>query len=168
MRTVLLFASLASLATVALVWAQTPATPGANEKPWMDPKNCAFCKLFADQPGLLEHMHTEYYNLQDGIVSVLNIDKGYEPKFEAAQQNMKGVIADLQAGKQVPMCQHCQKIGEFAMKGVKMQDIKTAGGPIISLYQSSDTAQVKEIQDFGARSAAFAKAYQTQKPVQAK
>ncbi len=140
----------------------------AQEKPWFDSVNCAFCKLFAAQPGLLDHMTTEYHNISDGLVSVTHIDKGYEDGFKKAQAGIGNVLREMQTtGKMPYSCPHCTMIGEFQMSGVRMEAVNSDYG-IINLYTSSDTAMVAKIQDFGKRSAeAQAKAKESKKaPVQ--
>ena len=146
MRTLLSLAAMLLLVCVVVVMAQEA------EKPWFDGQNCAFCKEIASQPGLMEHMRHEYHNVGAGILTVSYIDKEFQDEFKASQVGMQKVVADLQAGKQVPMCQHCEKIGYFMMKGVKMEGIHSADAEIV-LYSSTDTTMVKELQEFGARTA---------------
>ena len=55
------------------------------EEPWIDLEKCAFCKEFTKQPGLVEHMKTEYHNTKNGIISVTYVDKAYQPAMEKAQ-----------------------------------------------------------------------------------
>lgn len=144
MRTVVSVLALVALVLVAAVMAAD------QEKPWFDMKNCAFCKELAAQPGLLEHMRHEYHNIHNGIVSVTYIDKDYRDEFAAMHQGMGKVVADMQAGKPVQMCQHCAKIGEFYQKGVRMEEVKSSDA-IIVIYSSEDTALIADIQAFGAR-----------------
>lgn len=145
MRTVLITAALLMLAL--LVVAQEA------DKPWFDMKNCAFCKEVAAQPGLAEHMHHQYFNIKNGILSITHIDEEYWDEFAGMQAGMQKVVADMQAGKQVEMCQHCAKIGEFYMKGVTVDEIKAAE-EIVIVYSSADPEMVKELQAFGEMCAA--------------
>ena len=125
----------------------------AQEKPWFDPQNCAFCKQFAAEPGLLDHMTSEYHNLPDGMLSVTHIDKDYEDAFKRAQVGVGKVIREMQTTGKVPyMCPHCAMLGEFTMKGVKQEQANTSFG-IVVLYQSGDSTTVAKLQDFGKRSA---------------
>jgi hypothetical protein len=144
MRTLLSLAAMIMLVCAAMVMAEEA------EKPWFDMQNCAFCKEVSAQPGLMDHMRHEYHNVSAGILTVGYVDKEFQDKFKAAQAGMQKVVADLQAGKQVPMCQHCEKIGYFMMKGVKLEEIHSADAEIF-LYTSADPATVKELQEFGAR-----------------
>jgi hypothetical protein len=125
----------------------------AQDKPWFDTQNCAFCKLFAAEPGLLDHMASEYHNIPDGIVSLTHIDTGYEGAFKHAQAGIGPILQEIQKTGKVPyMCPHCQKLGEFTMKGVKQEQVVTNYG-IVAIYQSGDSAMVAQLQDFGARAA---------------
>lgn len=142
MRTLLLTAAFVMLALLA--FAQEA------EKPWFDMKNCAFCKEVAAQPGLAEHMHHEYFNIKNGILSITHIDEGYWDEFAGMQAGMQKVVADMQAGKQLEMCQHCTKIGEFYMKGATVDEIK-AQEEIVIVYQSADPEMVKQLHAFGDR-----------------
>jgi len=123
----------------------------AADEPWFDLEKCAFCKEFAKQPGLLEHMKTEYHNTKTGIVSVTYIDKEYEPAFAKAQQGMGPVVADKMAGKPVYSCKHCTTIGEFYQMGIDTESIKS-DKCIIVIYSSPDAAVVTKLQDFGKKS----------------
>jgi hypothetical protein len=146
MRTLLFVAALLLMIGAVTANAQT------GEKAWFDTTNCAFCKEIAAQPGLTAHMHHEYHNVSNGMLHVAYIDKDFVDEYQAAQEGMKKVIADLQTGKQVPMCGHCETIGTFYMKGVKMEVIHSAEAEMV-LYTATEPAVVKAVQDFGARSA---------------
>ncbi len=123
-----------------------------DPEPWFDTQKCEFCKAFAAQPGLLEHMHHQYYNLHNGLMSVSHIDHDFQPAFANAQGALKGVVKDLQAGKQVAMCRHCSTLGSFYGMGVMPDEIK-AGDEIYVVYTSTDTSVVRQLQEFGKNSA---------------
>ena len=123
----------------------------AADEPWFDLEKCAFCKTLAAQPGLLDHMKTEYHNTKNGIVSVTYIEKAYEPAFAKAQESMGKVIADLSAGNHVDMCKHCSTIGEFYGMGIMPDTIKSEKC-IIVVYSSTDAAAVTKLQDFAKKS----------------
>lgn len=125
----------------------------AQEKPWFDTQNCAFCKLFAAEPGLLDHMTNEYHNISDGMLSITHIDKGYDDAFKRAQSGIGKIVQEMQTGKMPAyVCPHCSMIGQFTMMGVKQEQVNSSYG-IITLYQSSDSVMVAKVQDFGKRSA---------------
>ena len=124
----------------------------AADEPWFDLKKCAFCKTIADQPGLVDHMNTQYFNLHNGMMSITHIDKDYLPAFAKAQEAMKPVIQDLRAGKKVYTCPHCTTLGTLMMSGVIPDEVRS-GENIIVVYTSNDSTMVAKIQDFAKKSA---------------
>jgi hypothetical protein len=124
-------------------------TATAADEPWLDLEKCGFCKAFASQPGLLEHMKTEYHDTKTGIISVTYIDKDYEAAFAKAQDGVRQVVADQMAGKPVVACKHCTTIGEFYMMGIT-ETIKSEKC-IIVIYSSTDSTAVAKLQDFGKK-----------------
>jgi len=136
---------LALAATVAFVFSVTAA-----DEPWFDFEKCMFCKAIASQPGLLDHMKTEYHNTKTGIVSVTYIDKDYEAAFGKAQAGIRQVVADKTAGKPVVACKHCAGIGDFYAMGLMPESIKSEKC-IIVIYSSADPAVVAKLQDFAKK-----------------
>lgn len=126
-------------------------TAAAADEPWFDLEKCGFCKEIAKQPGLMDHMKTEYHDTKTGIISVTYIDKEYEPAFAKAQQGIGQVVADKMAGKPVVACKHCSTIGEFYAMGLMPEAIKSEKCTIV-IYSSSDAATVTKLQDFGKKS----------------
>jgi hypothetical protein len=154
---------LALTAVVALAFVAQAA-----DEPWFDMEKCGFCKTIAAQPGLLDHMKTEYHNTQNGIISVTYLDKAYEPAFAKAQENMKPVIADVMAGKPVEICKHCSTIGGFYQMGIMPDTIKSEKC-IIVVYSSPDADKVAKLQDFAKKSnAALAEIYKKKESAPAK
>ena len=134
------------LTVTAFAW-----TAAAADEPWFDLEKCGFCKAIASQPGLLDHMKTEYHDTKTGIISVTYIDKDYEPAFAKAQDGIRQVVADRMAGKPIVACKHCTTIGEFYGMGIMPETIKSEKC-IIVIYSSSDSAAVGKLQDFGKKS----------------
>ena len=126
-------------------------TAAAADEPWFDLEKCGFCKQLASQPGLLEHMKTEYHDTKTGIISVTYLDKDYEAAFAKAQLGMRQVVADKMQGKPVVACKHCTAIGEFYGMGIMPESIKSEKC-IIVIYSSSDPAAVSKLQEFGKKS----------------
>lgn len=126
-------------------------TAGAADEPWFDLERCGFCKQLASQPGLLEHMKTEYHDTKTGIISITYIDKEYQPAFAKAQAGMRQVVADMMAGKPVVTCKHCSAIGEFYQMGLVPETIKSEKCTIV-IYSSTDPATVTKLQDFAKKS----------------
>lgn len=146
MRTLLALFLLIMLACAAMVVADEA------DKPWFDMQNCVFCKEVAAQPGLVDHMRHEYHNLHNGVLSITYIDADYRDEFANMQAAMMKVASGMNPTNMPPMCQHCSKIGEFYMKGVKMEEVKSAEA-ILVVYSHSDAEMIKDIQAFGARTA---------------
>jgi hypothetical protein len=154
--------TLALLAAVGYVLSVTAA-----EEPWFDLDKCMFCKAFASEPGLLDHMKTEYHDTKTGIISVTYIDKNYEAAFKKAQAGVGQVVADKVAGKPIVACKHCAGIGEFYTMGLG-ETIKSEKC-IIVIYSSSDPAVVSKLQDFAKKTnAAFAELAKNKESASAK
>jgi hypothetical protein len=126
-------------------------TTAAADEPWFDLEKCGFCKELAKQPGLLDHMKTEYHDTKTGIISVTYIDKDYEAAFAKGQTGIRQVVADKMAGKPVVACKHCTAIGEFYGMGIMPESIKSEKC-IIVIYSSAEAAVVTKLQDFGKKS----------------
>src|SRR4030067_1936884 len=122
----------------------------AEDKPWSDMEKCAFCKTMAAETGLMDHMKSQYHNLESGIISITHIDKDFQPAFKRAQENMQKIVVDMASGKMPYMCEHCTKLGEFHMMNVKFENIEADFGHVM-LWTSADTATVAKLQAFGAR-----------------
>jgi hypothetical protein len=136
---------LALIAAIAVAYVARAA-----DEPWFDLEKCGFCKPFAAQPGLLDHMKTEYHNTKTGIMSVTYVDKAYEPAFAKAQAGMAPVVADKMAGKPVYSCKHCTAVGEFYQMGLISDTIKSEKC-IITLYSSTDADTVAKLQEFAKK-----------------
>ena len=126
-------------------------TAAAADESWFDLEKCDFCKEIAKQPGLLDHMKTEYHDTKTGVISVTYIEKDYEAAFAKAQTGIRQVVADKVAGKPVVACKHCTAIGDFYGMGIMPESIKSEKC-IIVIYSSSDPAAVTKLQEFGKKS----------------
>jgi hypothetical protein len=144
MRKTLLTATL-MLLTLTLI------AVAADDAPWFDLKKCEFCNKLSAQPGLVEHMKTEYHQLHNGTMSVVRIDPEYKASFGKAMEAMRPVVQALQAGKDVYTCPHCKTLGELYMQGV-IPDMVTSGDVMMEIYTSSDSTMVKKLQEFGQKS----------------
>ncbi len=118
---------------------------------WFDLKNCAFCAPIAAQPGLLEHMKPEYHNISNGLVSVLVIDQGYDGAFKKALDGMTTAFVDMQAGKAMTICPHCSTMGDIEKNPKVKTDFMQTGFGFITIYTSTDSLLVAQIQDFGKK-----------------
>jgi hypothetical protein len=114
-----------------------------DEKPWIDMEKCAFCKQLSAQEGLIENMHREYHNIDDGIIQITNVDPEYHDMFEKAQHNIEKVAADMQSGGEMPyMCGHCEAYGAFMMASVKPECVESEDSHVCVMI--GDTPEMVE------------------------
>lgn len=124
----------------------------AEEKPWFDLENCAFCKQLSAEPGLVEHMCTEYHDLSNGVMAVTVIDKEYREAYHRAQKNMEKVAEEWnQTGKAPYTCGFCTAYGEFMFAGVRFEPIHGELAEVL-LMTSDDSVMVEKLHAFGKRS----------------
>jgi hypothetical protein len=127
----------------------TDQSAAATERPWFDPEKCAFCKTMMAEPGLMEHMKTQYHNLEAGIISLTFIDKEYQPAFKRAHENMQKLVAGMASGQIPYMCEHCSLVGQFHMMNVKFETVEADFGNVM-LWTSAEAPTVAKLQAFGA------------------
>jgi hypothetical protein len=144
MRKTLLTAALMLLALTLIAVA-------ADDAPWFDMKKCEFCNKLAAQPGLVEHMKTEYHQLHNGTISVVHIDPEYKGAFTKALASMAPVVKALQSGQKPYTCPHCTMLGELYLQGV-VPDMVSSGDAMMEIYTSNDSTMVKKLQEFGQKS----------------
>ena len=130
-----------AVAIAAAVWAE--------DKPWFDLEKCGFCRQIGAQPGLVDHMKSEYFDLRNGMLSVTHIDNDYVPAYKKALEGMRPVVKDLQAGKPVYTCRHCTELGALYMAGVATDEVES-GENIYVVYSSSDSTLIARIHKFRA------------------
>jgi len=145
MRVRSVFFAVMILVLVLAVWGL------ATDVKWFDTEKCAFCKQIAKYPGLAEHMHHEYHNISNGIVSITTVDEDYKEAYYKSQADIQKVAEDMTRGGEMPyMCGFCSKYGYFLMAGVKQEVVESDVG-IILIMQSDDKEMVKELHDFADR-----------------
>jgi hypothetical protein len=140
-----------TLITAAIMIIAIAFIATAGDEPWFDLKKCEFCNKLSAQPGLIEHMTTEYHQLHNGTMSITHIDKDYKASFTKALEAMRPVVKALQEGKKVYTCPHCTTLGQLYMQGVNPDHIES-GENIMEIYTSADSTMVKKLQEFGAKS----------------
>jgi hypothetical protein len=113
----------------------------AQEKPWFDMENCAFCKTLTAEEGLMDHFKKwEHHNVDNGSVSISVVDKEYVPAFKRAMHNMEEVSKKLQQGEMLPMCGMCEAYGELMQMGAKWDEVESDDIFVSLIY--SDKADV--------------------------
>ena len=135
-----------SLCLSLLVLCQFAGMSMAQEKDekWMDLENCDFCKQFAAQKELMQHMQWETHIIENGFLSIYVIPDEYKPAMKEMEEGMDKTVMKIQQGEQVTMCPHCQAYGEFMMSGCKMEELDTVGGQI-SMVTSSDPDMIAKL-----------------------
>ena len=117
----------------------------AQDKPWFDMENCAFCKNLSAQPGLMDHLTKwEHHNVKNGSVSITEVDKEYIDAYKKAIMGMEATAKRMQAGEMLPMCGMCEAYGAVMMKGAQSEEVQS-GNIFISLMYSDDPEVVNEI-----------------------
>lgn len=117
----------------------------AQDKPWFDMENCAFCKNLSAQPGLMDHLTKwEHHNVKNGSVSITVVDEAYLPAYKKAMMMMGETGKKMQAGEKLPMCGMCEAYGGLKMKGVQMEEVGS-DNVFISLMYSDDPEVINEI-----------------------
>jgi len=124
---------------------------GADEMPWFDMENCAFCKHIGAEEGLFEHMHTEYHSISNGILSVTVVDASHKEAYDRAMKAMEKVGTEMQETGVMPkMCGFCMTYGGFLMTGVKNEYVGSEFADII-IWTSDKPEMVEKLQAFGKR-----------------
>ncbi len=126
-------------------WADDNALPT-----WFDYEKCDFCRCWGAEPALVAHTREEFRPLSDGIVWITYIDKDYRPTFTKVMAAEAKVVEDLNAGEKLTVCQYCAAVNSFGKKGVRIEGVEGSDA-IVTLYTSTDSSMVRELQAFGAR-----------------
>jgi len=117
----------------------------AQDKPWFDMENCAFCKNLSAQPGLMDHLTKwEPHNVKNGSVSITEVDKEYVDAYKKAMAAMKVTAHRIQEGEQLPICGMCEAYNGLMMKGAQSDEVQS-GNIFVSLMYSDDPEIVNEI-----------------------
>jgi hypothetical protein len=124
----------------------------AGEKPWFDMENCVFCKNLAAEPGLLDNMKWEHYDIEHGALAMTVVAPKYEEAFTKAQKEMQDVAMKMAKGETegVVTCGHCDTYAMLMMSGAKFENVKTSAG-YITLITSDDEEMIKKIHAFAQR-----------------
>jgi hypothetical protein len=139
-----------ALASIAIVALLAVVVSASEDKPWFDLEKCAFCKTLTAEPGLLDHMKSHFYDINNGVLSVTEVDKEFQPAFKRAQENMQKIIAGMANGNIPYMCQYCTKVGTFQMMGVKTSEVPTDFGTVV-VWSAPDSSIAGQLRAFGAR-----------------
>lgn len=98
----------------------------AQEKPWFDMENCAFCKNLAAEEGLMDHITKwDHHNVSNGSVCISVVDKECVEAYKRAMHNMEEVGKKLEQGEMLPMCGMCKAYGELMKMGAKWDEVES-------------------------------------------
>ena len=117
----------------------------ADEKPWFDMENCAFCKNLLAEEGLMDHITMwEHHKTNNGSVTITVVDEKYVEAYKHAMAMMDEVGKEMEQGKQVYMCGMCEAYGALMMKGAQWEVVES-GNVFVTMNYSDDPEVVKEI-----------------------
>ena len=109
----------------------------AQEKPWFDMQNCAFCKNLTAEEGLMDHITKwDHHNVDNGSVCITVVDKEYLEAYKRAMHNMEEVGKKLEQGEMLPMCGLCKAYGELLKMGAK-RDMVESDNVFVSIMRGT-------------------------------
>jgi hypothetical protein len=120
------------------------------ETKWIDPHNCHFCQPLMAEEGLMEHCSWETFPIDQGILSVTHVAKGWGDKFDKADAAMQKLWEEFDPANPPQMCGMCQAYVDVWDPSIKMEQVQAADVRI-GLTTSSDPEVVKKLQAIAAR-----------------
>jgi len=151
-----------SIFVAALLVIISPAI-SAQDKPWFDMENCAFCKCLTEDPHLLENMSWEYHDIDNGLLSITTVTPEFKESYLKAQKEMEKLAMEMSSGNTaVQTCGHCEYFGKLMMAGAHFELVESGVGYIM-LITSDKPEVLKMIQEFGRRNREELKTRQAKK-----
>lgn len=133
-------------AALAILFFGTIGTLSAAEgSSWFDMTNCAMCAPMMAEKGLMEHMKWENHKVATGMMSVTIVDPAFAAAYGRAGQKMNELGMKLAKGEKMPLCGHCQSIGDLMGAGAKMDNFATGAGHVMAVT-GTDPALITKIQ----------------------
>jgi len=115
----------------------------ADEKPWFDMENCAFCKNLTAEEGLMENFQKwEHFKVDNGTITISVVNDSHVDAFIRAGKNMEKTAMRMKKGEQLQMCGMCESYGALMMAGAKMADVQS-GNIFVSTMNSDNPETVK-------------------------
>ena len=131
--------------TVTMLVMLSFSISAAQDRPWFDMENCAFCKNLLAEEGLLDHITKwEHHNVDNGSVSITVVDKDYLEAYLRAMHNMDEVAKRVQQGEKLPMCSMCQAYTQVMEMGAKWDEVQS-DNMFVSIWYSDDPEVVARI-----------------------
>ena len=103
-----------------------------GDKAWFD-WNCDLCKVFMEEPKLMETMGWEQYEISNGIVQINTVEASLLPAYRTAHGKMMEGLDRLEKGDSLYLCGYCTAFGELTKAGAKMEYIETKTGDVLIL-----------------------------------
>jgi hypothetical protein len=123
----------------------------AQEKPWIDMENCAFCKCLTEDPHLLENMSWEYHDIDNGLMIVTAVAPEFKESYLKAQKAMEALAMQMASGKtDIKTCGHCDYFGHLMAVGAHFENIQSKVGHIM-LITSEKPEVLDMIREFARR-----------------
>jgi len=132
---------LVSLAALGLAGLWTVEAPDAEEKPWLDWRNCDACAPFAAETGLMDHTRMEFFPIATGLLEVAEVPAEYQAAYARASEKCNAVMGRWQKGEKVNLCGYCTSFGALSKAGARIEDIETDGGRVL-VATSTDPALI--------------------------
>lgn len=111
----------------------------AADTPWID-MSCEMCKNFTAQPGLMEAMQHESYEISNGCVFVTVVDEAHDSSYVTAMSACHVIGEKLMAGEQMHLCGMCSAIGQSMAMGAQMDMLDTDAGHLMILTAADPKA----------------------------
>lgn len=125
-------------------------TAVGDERPWMDMKNCDFCKAFTAEKGLMEHMAMEYHPTATGVAMITYVDKEYKDAFGRAMASCNAIAEGMKRGEKHTTCPYCENRAGFMQAGAKQDDF-TSRGAMVTVLSSTDPAVTAKMHDWAKK-----------------
>ena len=120
-----------------------------GDKQWFD-MGCDLCKVFLEEPKLMETMGWEQYEISNGIVQISVVEAPLLPAYRTAHGKMMAGLDRLEKGDSLYLCGYCTAFGELTKAGAKIEYIETKTGDVLIL--TGDTPElIADIKAMAAR-----------------
>jgi hypothetical protein len=122
----------------------------ADKTPWFDMEKCEMCKPMMETEGFMENVAWESHPIANGMISIVNVKKGYEDNYKGCSARMDESHKKLMAGEKLSLCGMCQAYTGAMDETVKTETIKTMTGEI-TLMTSANAETATKLKDIAIR-----------------
>ncbi len=134
----------AAIVFCGLLVAPLASVSAGQDGPWFDMENCKMCKGMAAEKGLMENTQWESHAIENGLITVCTVNKGFEEAYARAQKAMHETGDLLMKGEKMDLCGFCQSYSSLMMSGAKMEEVESNAAHL-TLMTSNDADVVKKI-----------------------